>query len=215
MHTYPADLREGAEGLGALLAKPHVNCVDMGHTHYNELANDGATIFMTTRSTGQIEEGPPGFSIAAVDGREVSWRFKTLDAAWPFVLITRPTDRRLATKASRDSGRAAAVRAKVLGDAPITAVEVRVDDDPWTPMRPVSGKTSLWEASAHVNGSRVAVRARDANDGSDEDLVEPPGAGRKPPKRQANGSDADRVGSWPERGIFDAQLGPNRNGRKW
>ncbi len=60
----------------------------MGHTHYNELANDGATIFMATRSTGQIEEGPPGFSIAAVDGRGVSWRFKPLDAAWPFVLIT-------------------------------------------------------------------------------------------------------------------------------
>ena len=27
MHTYPADLQEGAERLGALLAKPHVTCV--------------------------------------------------------------------------------------------------------------------------------------------------------------------------------------------
>ncbi len=35
------------------------------------------------------------------------------------------------------------------------------------------------------------------------------------PKRRADGSDADRVGAWPERGIFDTQLGPNRNGRKW
>ncbi len=105
MHTYPADLREGAERLGALLAKPHVTCVDMGHTHYNELANDGATIFMATRSTGQIEEGPPGFSIAAVDGRGVSWRFKPLDSAWPFVLITHPTDRRLTHRASRKPAR--------------------------------------------------------------------------------------------------------------
>jgi 3',5'-cyclic-AMP phosphodiesterase len=32
MHTYPADLREGAERIGALLARPHVACVDMGHT---------------------------------------------------------------------------------------------------------------------------------------------------------------------------------------
>ena len=40
MHTYPADLREGGERLGALLAQPYVACVDMGHTHYNELAND-------------------------------------------------------------------------------------------------------------------------------------------------------------------------------
>lgn len=28
-------------------------------------------------------------------------------------------------------------------------------------------------------------------------------------------SDADRIGAWPEKGILDTQLGPNRNGRKW
>jgi hypothetical protein len=69
----------------------------MGHTHYNELANDGCTIFATTRSTGQIEEGPVGFSLMAVDRGVLSWRFKPLDAAWPFVLITSPADRRLIT----------------------------------------------------------------------------------------------------------------------
>lgn len=69
MHTYPADLRQGAERFAALLARTDVACVDMGHTHYNELANDGRTIFMAARSTGRVEEGPPGFSVAAVDGR--------------------------------------------------------------------------------------------------------------------------------------------------
>ena len=215
MHTYPADLQEGVKRLGALLAKPHVTCVDMGHTHYNELANDGATVFMATRSTGQIEEGPPGFSIAAVDGRGVSWRFKPMDAAWPFVLITCPTDRRLATQASRNSGRATVVRAKVLGDAPITAVEMRVDDGTWTPMRPMPGDSALWEAPVSAGMSRIAVRALDANGRRDEDQVEPAGTGWQPPKRQANGSDADRIGAWPERGLLDTQLGPNRNGRKW
>jgi 3',5'-cyclic-AMP phosphodiesterase len=215
MHTYPADLKEGAERLGALLAKPHVTCVDMGHTHYNELANDGATIFMATRSTGQIEEGPPGFSIAAVDGRGVSWRFKPLGAVWPFVLITCPTDRRLATDASLKSSGVPTVRAKVLGDTPITAVEMRVDDGTWTPMRPMPGDMALWETPVPANVSRVTVRTRDAHGRLDEDQVEPAGAGWTAPKRQADGSDADRVGVWPERGIFDTQLGPNRNGRKW
>ncbi len=28
MHTYPADLREGAERLGALLARPYMTCGD-------------------------------------------------------------------------------------------------------------------------------------------------------------------------------------------
>ncbi len=215
MHTYPADLREGAERLGALLSKPHVTCVDMGHTHYNELANDGATIFMATRSTGQIEEGPPGFSIAAVDGCRVSWRFKPLDAAWPFVLITCPTDRRLATEASRDVRGTALVRAKVLGDAPMTSVEMRADGGMWMTMRPVPGDTALWEASGPANVRHVTVRARDANDRLDEDQIELAGDGWTPPKRQADGSDADRIEAWPDRGIFGTQLGPNRNGRKW
>jgi hypothetical protein len=215
MHTYPADLREGAERLSMLLARPNVTCVDMGHTHYNELANDGATIFMATRSTGQIEEGPPGFSIAAVDGRGVSWRFKPLEFAWPFVLITHPTDKRLTTGISPKPAGTPVVRAKVLGDAPITAVEMRVDDSTWMPMRPVPSATSLWEASAAADASQVAVRARDAKGRSDQNLVEPAGAGWRPPKRRANGSDSDRIGAWPERGILDTQLGPNRNGRQW
>jgi hypothetical protein len=33
--------------------------------------------------------------------------------------------------------------------------------------------------------------------------------------RHSNGGDADGVGAWPERGIFDTQLGLNRNGRQW
>jgi hypothetical protein len=44
-----------------------VTCVDMSHTLSNELANHGRTIFMARRSTGQIQEGPTGFSIAAVN----------------------------------------------------------------------------------------------------------------------------------------------------
>jgi hypothetical protein len=33
--------------------------------------------------------------------------------------------------------------------------------------------------------------------------------------RVDDGSDADRIGPWPERHLFDTQLGPNRNGRHW
>jgi Icc protein len=214
MHTYPADLREGAERLGALLARPNVTCVDMGHTHYNELANDGRTIFMATRSTGQIEEGPAGFSIAAVDGRGASWRFKPLDEAWPFVLITAPVDRRLVTSANHICAGPFTVRAKVVGDAPIQTVEVCVDDGDWVPMAFVPGAASVWQAST-ARGEHVVVRARDARGRIDDDQIEVGGQGYVPPARRADGSDADRIGPWPEKGIFDSQLGPNRNGRKW
>lgn len=215
MHTYPADLREGGERLGALLARPQVLCVDMGHTHYNELANDGSTVFMAPRSTGQIEEGPPGLSVAAVDGRTVSWRFKPLDAAWPLVLVTQPADRRLATDASQVVGGPFTVRAKVLGDAPVTSVEAQLDDGPWTPMATVPGEVALWEARCEAPGSTVHVRARDAKGRTDQDTVEPARPGWTVPEGAGDGSDRDRVGAWPERGILDTQLGPNRNGKKW
>ncbi|WP_428530641.1 metallophosphoesterase family protein [Rhodopila sp.] len=212
MHTYPADLRHGAQRLGALLARPHVTCVDMGHTHYNELANDGGTIFMTTRSTGQIEEGPSGFSIAAVDRRGVGWRFKTLDQAWPCVVITHPVDRRLLTR--RAETRPFQIRAKVVGDAPIEAVEARVDDGDWMPMTPLPGAVAVWQAAA-PQGERVIVRARDAHGRLDQDRVDPAGPDWIPPRRRGDGSDGDRIGAWREKAIFDTQLGPNRNGRKW
>ena len=50
MHSYPADLRVDGEteALSSLLAKHEVALVDMGHTHYNELTNDGMTIFAAT-----------------------------------------------------------------------------------------------------------------------------------------------------------------------
>jgi len=215
MHTYPADLREGAERLGGLLAQPHVACVDMGHTHYNELANDGGTVFMATRSTGQIEEGPPGVSIAAVDRNCVSWRFKPLDRVWPFVLVTRPVDRRLLVTANQTVGGPFVARAKVVGDAPIEAVEVQVDDGDWQPMTSMPGVPSLWEARCATQGGSVRVRARDARGREDEDQVEPAPVGWTPPDRAADGSDRDRIGAWPAKGILDTQLGPNRSGRKW
>jgi len=215
MHTYPADLRGGAERLGALLARPQVLCVDMGHTHYNELANDGGTVFMATRSTGQVEEGPPGFSIAAVDGGTVSWRFKPLDSAWPFVLITRPADQCLATQASQAADGPGAIRTKVFGNMPIEAVEVQMGDAAWVPMVPVPGAPALWEASGAAAGEPVRVRARDARGRQDADAVTPAPSGWMPPERAGDGSDRDRVGAWPEKGILDTQLGPNRNGRKW
>ena len=59
-HLYPAELETCAEAVSGLIRDFGVELVEMGHTHYNEIANDGHTIYAATRSTGQIEEGPPG-----------------------------------------------------------------------------------------------------------------------------------------------------------
>ncbi len=210
MHTYPADLREGGRALGALLERSNVLCVDMGHTHYNELANDGGTIFMATRSIGQVEEGAPGFSIAAIDEGCVSWRFKTIEHAFPAVLITQPADRRLATGATPGLRDPLLVRAKIVGDLPIEAVELCAG--PWNAMSAVPGDATLWQARCETTDGALRVRARDAGGRVDEDRIEP---GRAAPAlHAADGSDRHRIGAWPE-AILGTQLGPNRNGRAW
>jgi Icc protein len=218
MHAYPGELREGAEILRGLLARYHVVAVDMGHTHYNELANDGRTIYAATRSTGQVEEGPVGFSIAAIDHGVVGWRFKPLDTPWPFVVIASPADRRLvidpeaADQVVRDRFE---VRALVWSGQTITACSYRVDDGPWQAMSKLPDGPR-WSAAciAPACDFRPTVRGEDAGGGTDMETIEVAAGHYEPPHRHADGSNADAVGAWPAKGILGTQLGPNRNGRK-
>jgi hypothetical protein len=67
LHCYPSELGTSSSPLRDLIKRFGVLLVDMGHTHYNEIANDGLTLYTATRSTGQIEEGPVGFSVTNLD----------------------------------------------------------------------------------------------------------------------------------------------------
>jgi hypothetical protein len=209
MHAYPADLGDEGPELAALFARSRVAFVDTGHTHYNELANDGRTIYAAVRSTGQIEEDPAGYAVAALDGGAVSWRFKTIGSPWPFVLVTSPADRRLATEPP-DASR---VRALAWSGAGIVSAAFRFGDGSWRDMRP-AGRPALWEAAAEPPDGPFAltVRATDASGATGEDRIEP---GFEQRSRPPDGSDAHSIGAWPERGVLGTRLGPNRNGRKW
>ncbi|TXM79038.1 metallophosphoesterase [Methylobacterium sp. WL69] len=221
MHTYPADLKGDGEAtrVAHLVSGSRVRLVEMGHTHYNELANDGRTVFAATRSTGQIEEGPVGYAVAAIDRGVVSWRFKELARPWPFVLVTAPADRRLAHDAADAEhivGDTIEVRALVLGETPVTACEVSVDGGPWQAMERAEGDRRhrariAWGPRAR----RLVVRAFDAAGGTDADAVEPTRDAAGIPASKGLGSDADALGAWPEKGLLGTQLGPNRNGRPW
>ncbi len=74
MHTYPSELGESARRVQDLIRTHRVLLIEMGYTHYNELANDGHTLYAATRSTGQIEEGPVGLSITNLDRGVLSWK---------------------------------------------------------------------------------------------------------------------------------------------
>jgi predicted phosphodiesterase len=212
MHAYPADLGEEAQEVSALIDESGAVLVAMGHTHYNEISNDGRTIYAATRSTGQIEEGPVGFVFVAIDGGVVNWRFKPLASSWPFAMITSPADRRLAT-AGPQSTKPGEIRASAWGAVPIARAEFRIDGGEWHPM--YGGDRGRFAASHAGSNDRfkLEVRVVDQEGATDVDAIE---VGPALPARNGHtGSDTSTIGAWPERHLFGTQLGPNRNGRKW
>ena len=91
--------------------------------------NGGRTIYAATRSSGQIEEGPPWFSITVIDDDVVSWKFKERGPR-PFVMITSPADERLITTPERASHvvrGSVSIRAKVWGSSSFRSVTCSVN----------------------------------------------------------------------------------------
>ena len=220
MHTYPADLRgEGETGaINEALAAREVLLVDMGHTHYNELSNDGRTIFAATRSTAQIEEGPVGYSVVTIDGRVVSWRFRMLGLNTPIVLITAPADRRLATDAADGShaprGTICEVRVTVLGPRTVAACTCSVDGALPAPMHTTALRRYIARIKVPSDARSLCVEAH-ADDGTvGSETIDFADVGHFSTERRGDGSDAYSVDAWPDRGILGTQLGPNRNGRQ-
>ena len=222
-HAYPSEFGDAADELTSLVTTHRVLLVDMGHTHYNELANDGRTIYAATRSTGQIEEGPVGFSLTSVDDGVVSWRFKVLGDPWPFVLITSPADRRLIIDPERPEhvvrGRIE-VRARVWGAKSEPAVLCLIDDAPPVPMLRGSAPAE-WIAAIDftllADGEhRVSENAADGN-AQDTDRIDilVDRAGRYDPVKQIKRDKDAAIGSYETKGILGTRLGPNDNGHPW
>ena len=220
LHCYPSDLKRGSADLSRLISTYRVKLIDMGHTHYNEISHDGQTIYTATRSTGQIEEGPVGFSVTNLDNGVVSWRFLELGEL-PAVIITTPADERLVADDAAADGSATdslRVRAKVWATDEVQTVEASLGESTIR-MQQVPG-SNVWEAtiscgeiSSGVHPLRVTVVDAQGNMGSDEirALI---GADR--PARQRAARDQDNaLEAWPEHGLLGTQLGPNKNGRKW
>ena len=225
MHAYPGDLRDDPDGIAGLFAAHRVAFVDTGHTHYNELLNDGRVVYGATRSTGQIEEGAPGFSVVTLDDGVPSWRFHAIDDPWPLVQITAPADRRLITDPDHlghvPNG-SIVVRAKIFGHPAPTEAFAQLDDGVAVAM--TRNEAGLWEAP--IDGAADGLHRLIVHSDGGEDVIEilvraprpanrpgPPRLKRNPPT--ALGRDVHAIGAWPERGIDGAQRGPNKNGLDW
>jgi 3',5'-cyclic-AMP phosphodiesterase len=222
LHTYPSELIDGGDAVRALLRQHRVLFVDMGHTHYNELSNDGTTIYAATRSTGQIEEGPPGFSIATVDHDVISWKFKEL-GPWPFVMITSPADKNLITDPSKPDQvvhDVVKVRARVWDEGGVRLVVASINDNPSKAMYQSNRGpywSFLWNSARVCDGEHViTVCAVNYQDQIAEDritvLVNQSGA-YDPPLRNPRDED-NAIGAYPNKKILGTRLGPNKKGTK-
>jgi hypothetical protein len=222
MHTYPSEFGDAAAAVTALIRRSDkVRVVEMGHTHYNEVANDGRVIYAATRSTGQIEEGLVGLSITCLDGDAVSWKFKALSDPWPFVMITAPADRELLTHALGPVHGTVEVRARVWDGSGIVHAFCRVDDGGSQPMfRNENLAVWCWEwnSTQVANGEhRLTVRAKNTPGETGEDTVtvscEQAGAYQAPTRSRVDLEDP--IGKCPDKGLLGTQLGPNKNGHPW
>jgi 3',5'-cyclic-AMP phosphodiesterase len=65
MHSYPDDLKGDGEARAFtnLISAHDVALIDMGHTHYNELANDGRTVFAATDRQGKARKDPSAIQL--------------------------------------------------------------------------------------------------------------------------------------------------------
>jgi len=221
MHAYPCDLDDGGETLATTFAEAGVAFVDTGHTHYNELLNDGRVVYGATRSTAQIEEdgGTPGYAIVSVHGRVPSWTFRTIGTAWPHVQILSPADTRLVTR-THDPRHVPApgpvdIVARVLGETAEPPV-VEIAGAQHAMVR-LPGAAATWRATVMVDTPGlhpVTVRSGESHD-TIEMLVR---THKDRPKRMppvAPGHAVHAIGAWPSRHILGTQLGPNKNGGGW
>ncbi len=229
MHAFPGDLAYDGAAVAERFARAGVAIVDTGHTHYNEVINDGQVVYTAARSTAQIEEeGEDAFGMAfvAVDGDQASFRFRRAGSGWPFVMITSPADHRLQVRpVPLDSDGRLTVRAKMFGPRGEAKVTLRALGEE-VAMTPVSDEAALWSATLEVpwrealearappeRRVNLTVRAETA-DGVGEDVI------RLGPKIPAppvgrGGAAGGSVGAWPEHGLLGTRLGPNAYGKDW
>jgi hypothetical protein len=220
MHAYPGDLAADGEDIARIMADARVAFVDTGHTHYNELLNDGRVIYGATRSTGEIEEGGgrPGYAIVTVHDAVPSWRFRETGGDWPFVQIVAPADIRLVTRPAdpRQVPRPGPVTitAKLFGATDITPM-LTVDAGEPQPLAPAADR-ALWTATVPLDAGlhRIEVSA-----GTDRDVIDLLVRDERDIPRRgvpiAPGHAIHSIGPWPDHGIEGTGLGPNRNGRHW
>jgi hypothetical protein len=202
MHSYTQ-----ASELQDVIQRDNVIMVDAGHTHYNDIANDGNTIYAATRSLSQLAEGPVGYSIINLDSGVVSWKFKTM-GSWPFVMITTPADKVLMIGGSQIVKGTVDVRAKVWDDKGVASATMQIDGGLTVPMDRI-GETQMWSARFDATkvsdgDHKIRVKVAGASGNTDQDVITVTcnQSGSVPQVKRSFGPEGNSVGSYTEKGLL-------------
>jgi hypothetical protein len=184
-HNYPYQVWEdfagpGIDGWREVVQTRRVHAIMTGHTHYWQVANDGRDALVTTRSIGDPEGGPPGYTLAYFEGEDFAVTYRTVEDRGPVVLVSHPREAILATGPVHVVKDADEVRVQVWSAGRIETVACRVDDGQWQVMRQAGDRSwrAPLSASRLAKGlHRLAVRAeaKEAGESEIEFAVDPTG----------------------------------------
>jgi predicted phosphodiesterase len=171
-HNYPYQIWEdfagpGVDGWREIVQTRRVHAILCGHTHYRQEANDGRNAVIATRSIGDPEGGPAGYTVAVFAGDDFAQTFRSVEDRGPQVLITHPQDALLATGPAHIVKGVDEVRVRVWSRGAVFAATGRIDDGPWFALVPTGERD--WVAPLPGDRltkgiHRLAVRA-EATDG--------------------------------------------------
>ncbi|HEV8060016.1 MAG TPA: metallophosphoesterase [Gemmataceae bacterium] len=142
-HNYPFQIWEQFDGPGIdawreVVQTRRITAIFTGHTHYGQAANDGRNVAITTRSIGDPEGGPPGYTLAYLQGEDMAIMYRTIEDAGPVVLITHPRETLLATGRQHIVSQREYVSVHTWSIESVASVRGRVDDGVWFDLLPLA-----------------------------------------------------------------------------
>lgn len=142
-HHYPFKVWEQFDGPGIeewrqIVQSRRITAIFTGHTHYGQTANDGRNIAITTRSIGDPEGGPPGYTLAFLQGEDLAVTYRSTDDQGPLVLITHPREKLLATGPRHIVRGSDHACVRIWSADTVVSAQGRVDDGDWFDFLPLS-----------------------------------------------------------------------------
>jgi Icc protein len=142
-HHYPFKVWEQFDGPGIeawreVVQTRRISAIFTGHTHYGQTANDGRNVAITTRSIGDPEGGPPGYTLAYLHGEDLAVTYRSTDDRGPVVLITHPRDKLLAIGLRHIVNGSDHVYVRIWSAETVTSVQGRVDQEDWFDLQPLA-----------------------------------------------------------------------------